>query len=134
MGNIQPNYHKLQEKDLVFRNYEIRVVAPVDPLEGQRYVDPVHSKGKENYMDQLYNIMSSKEDYINPTANEKLSWRSVSSCTSHSGEALENWQNKLHDVSMYRCMRATRVVQRVGAEARALPTYEQLPNIAYLFE
>ena len=83
-----------------FKNSEIRVVVPIDPLEGQRYVEPVHSEGKENYLDHLYNIMSLKEDYINPTTNGNLSWCSVRLCMSDSGEALENWKNRLHEVSM----------------------------------
>ena len=36
---------------LSFEYSEIRVVAPIDPLEGKRYVKPVHSKGKYSYMD-----------------------------------------------------------------------------------
>ena len=40
--------------------------------------------------------MSSKEDYINPTANGNLSWQSVSSCTFDLNDAMENWQNKMH--------------------------------------
>ena len=85
-------------------------------------------------MDQLYNIMSSKEDYINPMADGNLSWRSVSSCTSNSGDALENWQNILHEVSMHRCVKFTRVVHRVGAEASVLPTYEGFHNLASFLE
>ena len=61
------------------------------PLERHRSVDPIHSEGKDNYIDQLYNIIYSKEDYINPTTDGKLSWWSVSSCMSDSSEALENW-------------------------------------------
>ena len=77
-----------QKRILSFEYSELRVVAPIDLLEGQRYVEPVHSEGKENYLDQLYNIMSSNEYYIFPTTDDKLSWQSVSSCTSDSGEAL----------------------------------------------
>ena len=58
-----------KKRILSFKDSEIRVVAPIYPLEGEQYVEPVHGKGKENYMDQLYNIMSSKEYYINPIAN-----------------------------------------------------------------
>ena len=78
--------------------------------------------------------MYSKEDYINPIADGNLSWPSVSLCTSDSGEALENWQNMLHEVSMRRCARLTKVVRRVGVEASALPMYEGLPNLASFLE
>ena len=85
---------------LSFKYLEIRVVVPIDPLKGQRYVKLVNSEGKGNYLDQLYNVMSSRDNYINPTTDGNLSWRSLSSHTSDSGEALENWKNRLHEASM----------------------------------
>ena len=75
--------------------------------------------------------MSSKYDYLNPKADSKLSWKSVISYTSNSSEAVENWQNQMHEVSMRRCARITRSVRQVGAEASELPTYEFFPNLAY---
>ena len=78
--------------------------------------------------------MSLKEYYINPIADGNLSWHSVSSCTSDLGEDLENWKNMLHEVSMRRCSRITRVVRRVGVEEITLPTYEGLPNLASFLE
>ena len=92
------------------------------------------SEGQDNYLDQLYNIMSSKEYYINPTTDGNLSWRSVISYTSDSDDALENWQNKLHEVSMRRCARIARFVCRVGVETSVLPTYEEFPNIPSFLE
>ena len=83
------------------------MVAPIDSLEGHRYVELVNSEGQANYLDQLYNIMSSRDNYVNPTTDGNLSWRSVSSCTSDSGDALENWKNRLHVVSMRICPRIT---------------------------
>ena len=47
---------------LSFEDFEIRVVTPIDPLEGRQYVEAIHSEGKENYLEQMYNIMSLKED------------------------------------------------------------------------
>ena len=123
-----------KKRILSFKDYEIRVVAPIDPLEGQWYVDPVHSEGQENYLYQLYNIMSSWEYYINPTNDGNLSWCSISSCTFDLGETLENWQNMLHEVSMCRSVRITWVVRRVGAEASMLPTYEGFPNLSSFLE
>ena len=48
---------------LSFEDSKIRVVAPIDPLEGQRYVEPVHSEGQGDYLDHIYNVMSSTNDY-----------------------------------------------------------------------
>ena len=41
----------LKKRILSFKDSEIRVVAPIDPLEGNRYVEHVHSEGKDNYLD-----------------------------------------------------------------------------------
>ena len=71
----------------------MRVVSPIDPLEGQRYVEPVYNNGHGDYLDQIFNVTAMQEDYINPTIDENLSWKSASSCTYHSWEALENWKN-----------------------------------------
>ena len=62
-----------KKRILSFKYSEMRVVAPIDPLEGQQYVEPVHNKGKENYLDQMYNTMYLKEYYINPIVDGNLS-------------------------------------------------------------
>ena len=43
---------------------------------------------------------------------------------SDSGYALENWKNRLDEVSMRRCARVTRSMRRLEIESRELPTYE----------
>ena len=114
---------------LSFEDDEMRVVAPLDPLEGKRYIELVLNEGQGDHLDNIYNVTSLMEDYINPTADGNLSWRGTSSCTSYLGEALENWQNRLHEVSMRRCARITKSIRRVGTQSRSLPTYEGLPNL-----
>ena len=82
-----------KKRILTFEYSELRVVAPIDLLKGHRYVNLVNSEGQGNYIDRIYNITSIRDDYVNPIVDENLSWRSISSCTSDSGEALENWQS-----------------------------------------
>ena len=43
---------------LSFEDEEMRVVSPIDPLEGQRYVEPVYNEGQGDYVDQIYNVTS----------------------------------------------------------------------------
>ena len=93
-------------------------------IEGQRYVELVCNEGQGDYLDQIYNVTAMQEYYINPTADGNLSWRCTSSCTSNSGEALEGWKNRLHEVSMRKCARVTRSVRWVENESREIPTYE----------
>ena len=95
----------------MFEDDEMRVVAPLDPLEGQRYVEPVFNEGQGDHLDNIYNVTALEEDYINPTTDGNLRWRCASSCSSDSREALENWKNRLHEVSMRRCARITKSVQ-----------------------
>ena len=76
-----------------FKNDEMRVVSPIDPLEGHRYVEPVYNEGHGDHLDHIYNVTALQEDYINPTTDGNLSWKSASSCMSDSGEALENGKN-----------------------------------------
>ena len=85
---------------LIFEDSELRVVTPIDPLEGQRYVEPVNNEEQGDYMDHIYNITSERDDYGNPTFDKNLSWHIISSSTSDLGEALESWQNRLHEVSI----------------------------------
>jgi hypothetical protein len=47
------------------------------------------------------------DDYVNPTTEGVLSWRSIISCVSDSEEALENWKQRLHEVSTRKCARIT---------------------------
>ena len=79
-----------KKRILSFKDEEMRVVSPIDPLEGQRYVKPVYSEGQGDYLDHIYNVTSLKDDYINPIVSGNLSWESTSSCTLDLGEALEN--------------------------------------------
>ena len=67
------------------------VVSPIDPFEGQRYVEPIYNEGQGDYLDQIYNVIAMHEYHINLMANGNLSWKCESSCTSDSREALENW-------------------------------------------
>ena len=64
---------KFKKIILLFENSKKRLVTPIDSLEGKRYVDPVNSEGQGNYLDNLYNIMFSRDDYTNLTTNGNLS-------------------------------------------------------------
>ena len=102
---------------LSFQDDEMRVVAPLDPLEGPRYIEPVFNEGHGDHLDTIYNITALREDYINPTTDGNLSWKCESSCTLDSREALENWKNLLHEVSSRKCVRITKSITRVGTQS-----------------
>ena len=118
-----------KKRILTFEDARLWVVGQIDPLEEHRYVKQVNSEGKYGYLDHIYNITSTMDDYVNPTADRKLSWWSLSSYTSYSREAMENWNNRLHGVSLQKCARITKTMRRVDIEVCDLPTYEGLPNL-----
>ena len=61
-----------KRRTLLFEDDEMRVVAPLDPLEGQRYVELVFNEGKGSHLDNIYSVTSPKEEYINPTVDGKV--------------------------------------------------------------
>ena len=55
---------------MTFENCDTRLIAPLDPLEGQRYVEPIKDEVMGGW-DNAYNV---SEDYINPTVDGELGW------------------------------------------------------------
>ena len=82
-----------------FENQDIRVIALMDPTEGRRYVEPVRDESIKGW-DHAYNI---SEDYIHPTTDGELDWHNSSSASLDFDDALENWQNLMHEVSLQKC-------------------------------
>ena len=62
-----------KKRILSFEDDEKRVVFPIDPLEGQRYVELVYSKGHGDYLDHIYNISTLKDYNVNSTVDGNLS-------------------------------------------------------------
>ena len=77
--------------------------------------------------DHFYNIF---EDYIHPTANKELGWHNASSTSSSSDDALENWQNQMHEVSLIKCGLITYSLHHVATEIIELSIYEGLPKLS----
>jgi hypothetical protein len=67
-------------------------------------------------------LTARQQDYINPTTDGNLSWRSDIACSSDSEEALENWENQMYEVSTRRCSILTREVRWIGTTVSKLPT------------
>ena len=72
-----------------FENRDIRVIAPMDPSKGRRYVKTVKEEVVGGW-DHAYNI---SKDYVHPTIDGELGWRSSSSASSYFDDALENRKN-----------------------------------------
>ena len=80
---------------MTFENQDIRVIAPMDPDEGKRYIKLVKDEVVKGW-DHAYNI---SKDYIHPTTDGELGWLNASSTTFDSEDALKICQNRMHEVS-----------------------------------
>jgi hypothetical protein len=67
---------------MTFESGEYRVIAPLDPSEGERFVEPTFLDLEE--IRQLYKKPMHDEDYVNPTADGVLSWWIIYSCVTDS--------------------------------------------------
>ena len=84
-------------------------------------------------LENIYKLTARQQDYINPTADGNLSWRSGNVCSSDSEEVLENWKNHMYEVSTRRCARLTREVCWIDTIVSKLPTFDGLsPLEAFL--
>jgi hypothetical protein len=101
----------LKTKKMEFESGEYRVIAPLNPLDGEMFVEPTSLDLEE--INQLYRTTVHDEDYANPTTNGILSWQSITSCATNSDIGLESWKQRLHEVSMIRCARIDCVVRWV---------------------
>jgi hypothetical protein len=78
----------LKTRKMTFELGEYRVIAPLDPSEGERFVEPTCLDLEE--INQLYRTTTRDEDYMNPTADGILSWWNITSCATYSNTRLEN--------------------------------------------
>jgi hypothetical protein len=75
---------------MTFERDGLRVIAPLDPDEGQRYTKPIREEDHTYELENIYKLIARQQDYINPMNDGNLSWRSDNACSSDSEEALEN--------------------------------------------
>ena len=84
---------------MTFENRDVKVISPMDPQEERRYIKPIKEEVERSW-DHAYNI---SEDYIHPIVDGELGWQSTSSTSCDFEDALENWQNPLHEISFRKC-------------------------------
>ena len=111
---------------MTFVNQDIRVMAPMDPNKGQIYIEPMKGELLRGW-DHAYNI---SEDYIHPTANKELGWRSTSSASSDSDDALDKWKNRMHKVSFRKCGLIIKSLFHVATEIVKSQNYKGIPDLS----
>lgn len=83
----------LKKREMIFEKHSLRVVVPLDPVEGSRYIEPVRDDESDKDLDYIYKITAWEQDWVNPTADVRILWEREISCTSDSNEEIERWQN-----------------------------------------
>jgi hypothetical protein len=119
----------LKNKQMTFEGHNIRIIAPLDPSMGPRYIEPIRAEEEAKEIDDLYKMTMTQDYYINPTADGTLSWRYASSCTFDSEAGLENWQNRMHEISTRRCTHLTKSLHWIGIEVCEVPIFDGLFDI-----
>lgn len=61
----------LKHRSMIFENDGIQVMIPLDPVEGERYTEPVH---EGDGVDHIYKLIMWDEDWINPMVDGMLTW------------------------------------------------------------
>lgn len=124
----------LKKWKMIFKKNSLRIVVPLDPAEGAHYTEPVQDDESDDELDCIYQIMVQGQDWVNPTADGRISWEPNSSCTSNSDEEVEHWQNQLHEVTTLNCNMIIRSLRCMMREARELPTYDVVATVDELLD
>jgi hypothetical protein len=73
---------------------------------------------------QLYALtVGKRHDYINPTVDGSVSWKSVQSVDEDSEEAFNDWKQGRYE-NFSRCCTTFRSVRWIGMEINDYPTYD----------
>jgi hypothetical protein len=80
-----------KKRHMTFEKAGLRVITPLDPDEDPRYTELIREEDHAFELENIYKLTARQQDYINPTADRNLSWRSDNTCSSESEEVLENW-------------------------------------------
>jgi hypothetical protein len=84
----------LKTLKMAFESGQYRVIESLEPSEGEGFVEPTCLYLEE--INHLYRTITRGEDYVNPTVDWILNWKSITSCAKDLDTGLENWQQRLH--------------------------------------
>lgn len=119
----------LKKRQMIFEGNNMGVLSPLDPSKGLRYIELVKEEYCAADIDNIYQMTVKEQECVNPTAEGKLSWEQDISCTSDLDSELENWHNRLHEVSIRHCARITKSIHCMISEVCNLPSYDGLGDV-----
>jgi len=79
----------LKKHKMIFEKKSLRVVVPLDRIEGARYIELVHDNDSDDDIICIYKITVGEQDWVNLTVDGRISWEHESSYTSDSDEEIE---------------------------------------------
>ena len=84
----------LKKDTMNFEAQGIKVVQPLDPYTvGPKYTEPTYNNMEGEDLDQLYTVTDgTSDDYINPTVDGSISWRSIRLADKDSELSFDSWQ------------------------------------------
>lgn len=76
---------------MMFEKKSLRVVVPLDPVEGEYYTEPVRDEESDDELDCIYQIIAQDQDRMHPTYDGRISWECDSTYTADSDEETKRW-------------------------------------------
>jgi hypothetical protein len=64
----------VKKRRMIFEGDGLRVIAPLDPDEGNIYTEPIREEDHSYELEKIYKLMAGQHDYINSTTDGNLSW------------------------------------------------------------
>jgi hypothetical protein len=127
MGYKDP-YHVLLGINWAYENHAVielkKDTMTFDTYVGPRYIEPTNNNMEGEYLDQLYNItVGTRNDYINPTIDGSVRWRSIQSVDEDSELAFDSGKQGSHEIFSRRCA-TVRMNRWIGIEVREHPVYD----------
>ena len=120
----------LKKQTMLFESKLLRVVVPLDRVEGPRYTELVCDyEENDDDLDQICKLTARDQDWINPTIDGWIAWDCESSYTLDLDEELEHSQNRLHEVSTLCCKMMTKSLRHVSSKVSNLPYYDGLIDV-----
>ena len=63
----------LKKRMMIFEKKSLRVVIRLDPAKGSRYTEPMCDCESDDDLEYIYKITTLEQDWVNPTADGKIS-------------------------------------------------------------
>jgi hypothetical protein len=114
----------LKKDTMTFEAEGIKVAQPLDTYVGTRYTERTDNNMEGEYLDKLYTITAGTiNDYINPTVDGSISWRSIQSANEDLELDFDSWKQGSHETFSRRCA-TLRMTIWFGTKVKEHPVYD----------